>query len=516
MTATSRRSKWAWLARLRVGSPWPSSISGRMLIGTLALTALALVVTLASASVLVRDYLYDRVDGQLMTITRTGRELVLDRLPVGTTPLPCAQDNPGDSVLPSSYALTFLDGNGEVVCRLGDAKGSNLPPIPDAGKLPALAKSGAVVVGRASDESPWRSVVAEAEGTLAQSTSTRYVVVSAATADIEQTIRWLNLVALLCGLVVALAIAGLGRWVVGVGLRPLTDIRKATRAIASGDLTARIPSPLRSSEVNELSGALNTMLNAIEDGFERQRATTSRLRQFAADASHELRTPLTSIIGYSQLYRQVADAPEPVREHERSRVIDRIESESTRMSAIVEDLLLLARLDQEPKVERAEVDVVEIAHDVVADARGAWPQRVIELEICSSANGHPWQDPPVKLLANGDQVQQVLLNLVNNALIHTHASGRVRVRVGGTASFAELVVTDEGPGMPEEVRKQVFERFYRADRGRGRPHPPSGVGGTGLGLAIVWALVSAHGGTIECQSSEAIGSAFTVRFPLTQ
>ena len=263
------------------------------------------------------------------------------------------------------------------------------------------------------------------------------------------------------------------------------------------------------TEVGRLSLAFNAMLGQIESAFRAREASESsalaseeRMRRFVADASHELRTPLTSIRGFAELYRQGA-VPDP---QSLDRVMRRVEDEAARMGLLVEDLLLLARLDQQRPLEHEPVDLLEVAGDAVHDARVLAPDRTIGLDLLGDG-------APV-VLGDERRLRQVVTNLVSNALTHTPAGTPVQVTVEVTAADADgaqrvlLAVADHGPGMTEQDRAQVFERFYRADPSRTRA-----AGGSGLGLSIVAALVAAHGGRVGVQSAPGEGSRFLVELP---
>jgi two-component system OmpR family sensor kinase len=228
------------------------------------------------------------------------------------------------------------------------------------------------------------------------------------------------------------------------------------------------------------------------------------MRRFIADASHELRTPLTSIRGFAELYRQGAARDEA----DVSRFMGRIESESARMGLLVEDLLLLARLDQERPLARAPVDLLALAGDAVHDTRVVAPDRTVRLEVGRT-------DPPPVVLGDEARLRQVLGNLLTNAVRHTPAGTPVTVTVAtgpGARSGAPavtLTVADEGPGLAPDAAARVFERFYRADPSRNRRD-----GGSGLGLAIVAALVAGHGGFVDVTTAPGAGACFRVELPL--
>jgi len=268
------------------------------------------------------------------------------------------------------------------------------------------------------------------------------------------------------------------------------------------------------TEVGRLGTALNEMLGQIEEAFRAReasegaaRASEERMRQFVADASHELRTPLTSIRGFAELYRQGAVRDEPGV----ARLLSRIEDEAARMGVLVEDLLLLARLDTQRPLQSKPVDLTDLVTEAVHDARMLTPDRTISVEFDSAPVAHP-------LVVTGDRVRlrQVLDNLVGNAVTHTPAGTPVTVRLaernGDRPPVAVLEVADEGPGLTAEQAGRVFERFYRVDTSRSR----AGGGGTGLGLAIVHALATAHAGTVELDTAPGAGATFRVLLPLPE
>jgi two-component system OmpR family sensor kinase len=260
--------------------------------------------------------------------------------------------------------------------------------------------------------------------------------------------------------------------------------------------------------VGRLSTALNGMLSRIESAFRAQQASEAqargsedRMRQFVADASHELRTPLTSIRGFAELYRQGA-----VRSPEETRhLMERIEAEGARMGLLVEDLLLLARLDQQRPLSVGPVDLAQVVGDAVHAARATAPDRPISFRLEDSLIEAP--------VVAGDEarLRQVVGNLLTNALVHTPAGTKVSVSLAQEDSVPRmltLTVADDGPGMDPADAARAFERFYRADSARTRA-----AGGTGLGLAIVASLVAAHGGTVHLATSPGAGAAVTVRLP---
>lgn len=298
--------------------------------------------------------------------------------------------------------------------------------------------------------------------------------------------------------VVLLLMGGLGFYVVRISLRPLDRIGETAGRIAAGDLSQRVSPADERTEVGRLGVSLNAMLHQIEGAFAERQESEDRLRTFLADASHELRTPLSSIRGYAELYRMgAARDPEGA-----EKAMSRIEQEAARMGVLVEDLLLLARLDEVREQQREPVDVTELARDAVDDARAAAPDRPIVL--------HAPEDDTV-VVGDPDQLRQVLLNLTRNALVHTPQGTPVTVSVSRPGDDrVRLEVRDEGPGLPTADGDELFERFWRADNvARGR-----GPAGAGLGLAIVHGIVTAHGGTVHAGNvPDGRGARFTVDLP---
>jgi two-component system OmpR family sensor kinase len=322
---------------------------------------------------------------------------------------------------------------------------------------------------------------------------------------VDETVRELILVDALLGGSVMIILALVGAWIVRTSLKPLEEIETTAEAIAGGDLSRRVPDRDPRTEVGRLSTSLNGMLGQIETAFTAQAASEAaarrsedRMRRFVADASHELRTPLTAIRGFAEFYRQgAARNPE-----ETGRLIGRIESAASRMGLLVEDLLLLARMDQQRPLARTEVDLLTVAADAVQEARATAPDHSIELNVAGGI---------YQVLGDDQRLRQVLGNLLSNAVTHTPPGTPVEVRLRpgklDDVEAAVCEVVDAGPGLAPETRERIFERFYRADEARSQ-------GGTGLGLAIVAALVAAHGGKVEVESEPGEGATFRVTLPL--
>jgi two-component system OmpR family sensor kinase len=312
--------------------------------------------------------------------------------------------------------------------------------------------------------------------------------------DVDDTLSRLRLIELIVSGSVLVCLGFLSWWLVRRGLRPLERMGDTAGAIAAGDLTRRVEPAESRTEIGRLGLALNSMLAQIEAAFEERRASEDRLRRFVADASHELRTPLTSIRGYSELFRRGAGA----RPEDLAKSMQRIEAEASRMGVLVDDLLLLARLDQGRPLEREPVDVAKVATDAVDGARAIDPSRPIDLQVNGIAS----------VLGDEGRLRQVIDNLLDNARVHTAPGTPVGVRVSSEDDEVLLSVTDQGPGLSPEATDRVFERFYRGDPARSRE-----TGGAGLGLAIVSAIVQAHGGTVTVSSPDGTGATFEVRLP---
>jgi two-component system OmpR family sensor kinase len=314
------------------------------------------------------------------------------------------------------------------------------------------------------------------------------------TRDVEQTLSHLLLVEALVIAAVLLALGISASLVVRLGLRPLTRMEVTAGKIAAGDLSHRVTPTNPRTEVGRLGRALNRMLDRLEQAFGEREASEERLRRFLADASHELRTPLASIRGYAELFRMGA-AADP---RETENAMRRIEEEAERMGVLVEDLLALARLDRTPERERERVNLGELAGDAVADARAVAPDRTITLLAPAGAC----------VMGDPHQLRQVFANLLRNALTHTPSGSPVDVELTHDEESVTLSVRDHGPGLPAGRGDQLFERFWRSERGRER-----GKAGAGLGLAITRAVVEAHGGEISAREASGGGAEFLVRLP---
>jgi two-component system OmpR family sensor kinase len=451
------------------------------------LVTAALATTSLAATTLLRTSMVGRVDSQLVDFANRA-----NRGGFGPSQ---------DGQLPSNFFVAFVDLQGSGVGQFADPLylDRQPPELPRLDAREVAHRGGApfTVRSRGGHEHTWRVLAAPMRNGQGS------VLVGLSLDDVEATVGRLRAINLGVGALVLALLAALGYFAVRSSLRPLVEVEHTAEAIAAGDLSRRVAERDPRTEVGRLGRALNAMLGQIEAAFraseasERSaRSSEERMRQFVADASHELRTPLSSVRGFAELYRQGA-VPE---RSDVDRVMRRIEDEAVRMGLLVEDLLLLARLDAERPLEYAPVDLLSVATDAVHDARAVAPDRRLHVEPLRS-------DVPPVVLGDDARLRQVAANLVGNALKHT--DGPVRVRVGTEPGWAVLEVVDEGPGLTPEEAARAFERFYRADPSRTRAS-----GGTGLGLSIVAALVAAHGGTVGVDTEPGRGATFRVRLPL--
>jgi signal transduction histidine kinase len=462
-----------------------------------ALVALALLATGVAATSLLRGYLLDQQDDELQATVEGNQRPEVVRA--------CLQ--PGYA-RPSSLYIACLMPGGDRPVLLSEPHGPGHQDLPRLGPDDVQRLRGDnPPMNVWVDGELWRMASGELPGGFT-------LVVGSDLEGDQRAIARLVRIEVFVGLAVLVCLGVAGSMLVRNSLRPLAEVEHTARAIAAGDLSRRVPAGDERTEVGRLSAALNGMLARIESSFaaqrsseEQARASEERMRRFVADASHELRTPLTSIRGFAELHRQGA-----VRDPEEiARLMQRIEAEGARMGLLVEDLLHLARLDQQRPLAVVPVDLAEVADDVVHDARALQPDRPVELVVDPAMTELP------VVLGDEARLRQVVGNLVTNALVHTPAGTPVTVTLGEEPAPSGIEddggtvvvrVADEGPGMTPEDAARVFERFYRADPSRHRA-----AGGTGLGLAIVSALVAAHGGTVQLDTAPGEGAVFTVRLP---
>jgi two-component system, OmpR family, sensor kinase len=545
MSYGSELSRWRKVRRL----PGRIPLRIKLITAVLALVAIALgVISVTSISVL-RAHLLGPYDATL--------ELARNQHAAGHAVQQCLS-NPGPgcpendemgttvdwvptSGDPQHVALAVQGGFGGA--RFGGAPsqpetipGPYIPPSPAAQSWVASLGSEPVTVSAEAGDGRWRVLAIPAVVTTFNGqTATGTIVLGLDVTTVYDTLGALASIDLIVSAIVIVALAVVGVAIVRTSLRPLTDIELTAGAIAAGDLSQRVPDRDPRTEVGRLGRSLNAMLAQVEAAFHAREDSEAaavrseeRMRRFVADASHELRTPLTAIRGYAEYYRQRggvgngAHHPQhtatgmeleqidgsQLSKPDMDRIMQRVEQESARMGVLVEDMLLLARLDQQRPLERRPVDLLTLAVDAVQDARMIAPRRDIELTA-----GHG-----AAFLVLGDEarLRQVITNLMSNALTHTPDGTPVDIRIHTEGPNGHLQmpsvtleVADHGAGLPPEQAERVFERFYRADRARARK-----TGGAGLGLAIVDALVAAHGGVVGVETAPSRGATFWFALPL--
>jgi len=458
------------------------SLRARLLLGVVALAAVGLVAANVATYSTLSSYLLDRTDSTLdqtaQTLRRPGPGGGIRSAPPGTFVQVRSLD--GDTVVATFSGATL--------------PGASVPApnLRDAVKPPALNRTTEAVryftVGGAHGGPEYRVRASIAQGDEAM------LLVASSLRDVNSTLNRLLAIELVVTALVLAAIAGLGLWLVRLGLRPLDAIGQTASAIAAGDLSRRVERAEERTEVGRLGLALNSMLARIESSFRAQEASERKLRRFVADASHELRTPLSAVRAYAELYdRGAAERPDDL-----ERSMQGISRESERMSVLVEDLLLLARLDDGRPLERERVELDEVVGEAVETAQAVDPDRAIELHA-----------EPATVLGDRVRLRQIVDNLLANVRAHTPPGTPASVSVTRRNGSAEISVTDAGPGLDEEHLEHLFERFYRADPSRARAS-----GGVGLGLAIVAAVAEAHGGTASASSRPGEGTTIAIALPL--
>ena len=513
------------VTRLREAMPLQARLRSvpliiKLVAAVLILVFAALMLISVGSTIALRSYLAGRMDDQLRNFSKTVKTLSFEK-PEGFAVL-----------LPTDYyvhrtSVSGVSADEPFADRL--LRPDDLPPLVKGADQVEAKIDKLETVSSINGRVRWRTVI-----TYLANGSVMHIAQNMT--GMENALRRLIWVDFLVGGAVLVTLASVGAAIVRKSLDPLVQIERTAGAIAAGDLTRRVPDPepgcvVPRTELGRLSQALNAMLAQIEAAFtaramsetaaraaessardaaEAARESEARavrseakMRQFVADASHELRTPLTTIRGFAELYRQGA-VTDP---EETAKLVRRIEDEAARMGLLVEDLLLLARLDRERPLTLGPVELPVLAMDAVQAARAMAPGRTIELDI---------EDNAEKLVAYGDdaRLRQVVGNLMTNALVHTPPDAAVTLRLRAEpGNQAVLEIADTGPGLSPEQAERVFERFYRADEARTRRTDRAATG-TGLGLAIVAAIVRAHHGSLDVVSTPGEGATFRVKLPL--
>jgi two-component system OmpR family sensor kinase len=467
-------------------------------LSTLVLVAAGLAVASVATYLFLSSFLMSRLDQELHSALGPVDQ-ALDQVTSGGNTF--GPPIGGGAAIPAGTYGAFLDTSGKpypgaaVVFEYGHGSSKPSPPrlpsgLPGSSTGPS-AGSTLFSANSADGTARYRCIAVPLTNTSNGSVAGS-LVVAIPLSDTLGTLHRLLLVELLASIAVLVAAGALALWLVRVGLRPLREIGDTAGAIAAGDLSRRVERADDSTEVGRLGLSLNAMLGQIEEAFSRRAESEERLRRFVADASHELRTPLTSIRGYAELFRRGAsDRPEDL-----ARSMERIEGEANRMGVMVEDLLLLARLDQGVPLAKQRLDLAAVAAQAVQDARAADPAMPVAFDTSGPA------------FVDGDELRlkQVLDNLLSNARVHTPSGTAVQVTVA-SGDRVTVTVADEGPGISGEMAESVFERFVRIDAARTREN-----GGAGLGLSIAREIAVAHGGSLKLVPNPR-GARFVLELP---
>ena len=481
------------LSRVRTPlSLW--SLRNRLILAAVFLASLAIIASDFAANTALRSYLISQVDNQLFSISSGSLER-LDRAGIAPqsefeesrSPFRVLQPIRG---VPTSTSLTLLDREGNLIGQVGGelagqnfgVTGLKVSQVEKYENKPFTIEG----EGRNPDVRALALVLPTGMGSVIAANSLE---------EVDKTLSQLRFLFFFLGLIAIFLTALVSRWIIAISLRPLDKVEETAEAIAAGDLSARLPAAKPDTEVGRLTTSLNMMLSRIEQSFSVRVESENKLRRFVADASHELRTPLTAIRGFAELHRQGAVSGE----EKTKELISRIEGESIRMSSLVEDLLLLARLDQARELDFEPVDLNTLIGEVVASGKAAGPDHPIELNL-----------PPAELFVLGDsrRIHQVVANLLANARTHTPLGTKINVTARQTLAEVIIEVADNGPGLSKSDQERIFERFFRADPARVRN---SGEG-SGLGLSIVDAVMKAHGGYVSVKSELDKGATFTLHF----
>jgi len=486
------------------------SLRNRLVVGVVVLSALGFIASDFAARSALQSFLVGQVDDQLASVAG-GSALRLDRAGIApdensAIPEDSTENEADENVrkskpapairplrqVPTAISVTLLDPTGNVLGIIGgDLNTQEIGNYVNGLTIHDVELCGDKPFTISAPGADFRVLARVLPSELGS------VVVAQSLDNVDNTIHQLQILFIFIGLVALLLIGLASRKVIDIGLKPLAEVETTAESIAGGNLSARLPDAKPDTEVGRLVSSLNQMLTRIEGAFSAQTESENRLRRFVADASHELRTPLTAIRGFAELNRQGAvQGKEATNE-----LIVRIEKESMRMGALVEDLLLLARLDQSRELEKNPVNIRSVVEEVVASARAAGPEHPISISI---------PDGDIYILGDGNRVHQVIANLLANARTHTPVGTAISVVVTQDDNGTSISVTDKGPGLSNQDQERIFERFFRADPSRTRTTDE----GSGLGLSIVDAVMRAHGGRVSVTSKLGEGATFTLFFPV--
>lgn len=487
------------LASKYLGAFETVSLRSKLTALSVALIGLLLLVSSIGTTAVLKTYLQQNQDNVLVSAAQVLRaedpELIQDRLAAGLVQLPN---------LPTDYYIAYTDAFGKLVVAFSSSTNGKhptpnlsnftMPNVMATKGLPFEVDMGGKFTEH-NEGDGWR-IVAQP---LYQGFGS--VVVALPTGKDNGLISQYRVIGLTFGLLLLL-FSGIAVWyTITRTLRPLKEVERTAAAVAAGDISKRLMEHEGDTEIARINRSLNTMLSSLETAMTARGKTLDQMQRFIADASHELRTPLVSVRGYAELYRMGAL-------NDKQKLDDamaRIESEAVRMTSLVESLLALARLEETEKLTKTKVELTSIAGEVAKDAEAATPGLTVELV---TLEGTELGDAAVEANCDLNAVKQILVNLLSNAARFNNENLPVQIALGKQKGKVVLEVRDHGEGIPVELRKKVFERFYRADNSRNRE-----TGGNGLGLAIVGALVDRHHGTIEALETQGGGATFRVTLP---
>ena len=477
------------------------SLLNRLTLGVVLLSAMGFLASDVAAQTMMRSYLTQQMDSELLSVAG-GSFPRVERAGIAREARESQSDDDDKDKdqpnvplqrVPTSISLTLIGPAGIVLGQIGgDLNSTEITSYLQSLTPEQVIKRGNKPFTIEAPQSDFRVIAQRLPTGLGT------VVVAQSFEDIDRTLLRLQGLFILIGLVMILFIALASRKVITVGLRPLATVEATAERIAEGDLTARLPDIKPNTEVGRLVNTLNMMLGRIEESFAARVDSESKLRRFVADASHELRTPITAIRGFAELHRQGAVTGE----EKTKELIGRIENESKRMGSLVEDLLLLARLDQSREMKAEPVNLSKLVSDAVESARAAGPNHAVNFSN---------SDDEIYALGDNDRIHQVVANLLANARTHTPAGTNIDVSVIQSEDGVRIRIADNGPGLSDKDQSRIFERFYRADASRVRTDGE----GTGLGLSIVDAVMRAHAGQVSVESELGKGAAFTLFFPIS-
>jgi len=488
----------------KIGKAWELvSLRSKLTGLSVALIGLLLLVSSFGTVTLLRAYLQQNTDNLITTaatlLSQENPSLIEPKILAKRLNLPR---------LPSDYLIAVLDLEGKTIYRImaSDSDEDDLPDLSilnlagtaaTAGLPFDLDQHGGLGEVTIDEHDSWR-VVAKPFRNYAAT-----VVVALPNSSNLELLRQYRAIGGGFGFLL-LAVSGLSIWLtIAQALRPLREVERTAKLVASGDLSQRLIERPGKTEIARLNRSLNSMLDSLEDSVSSRNKTLSQMRRFVADASHELRTPLVSVRGYAELYRKGA----LTKKSEVTEAMGRIEAEAIRMSSLVESLLTLARLDENQKLDAAPTDLAKLARDIIArDIQG---KQKISLSLLTLGGAKVPADFSLNAEVNEGQIRQVLVNLIENAKRFSPDKGSIEIAIGQkTDDEITIEVVDHGEGIPKQLRDKVFERFYRADNSRNRD-----TGGTGLGLSIVKEIVTLHKGRIEVRETPGGGATFRIKLP---